>query len=1059
MAGGNGQNGIILFLIYFLFNRTIVIQLTYIHPPPDHRLLSSFSRIQYSSGNTEPILMRLLLIILCLASVAFCKVQAQIVSDTLVADKLLQEGDSLLEAGSYQSAKSNFEKALVIFENSGITEKHVRCLNLLSGSIWRLGDLDRGLSIAKEALEISTKYLDSIHVETANAHYNIGIIHMRRGNYDKALDQQFAGLEIRNQLFDSTHQDVASSYNLIAIVYSLRGYYDEAVGYYAKALIGFKNSLGADHSYVGNVLNNIGSIHFLKKDYEQALEYFFQVLAIMKKNLDDNHPNVATCYNNIGNVFNYTGRYEEAIINIEKSLEIREKIFGPIHTKVAQSLLNLGTVYQSLGDWDTSTEIFQKALSAITELFGENHQMSHNIIIKLGEICKEKGELDSATYYIHHVNKLLIDQLGRHHEKVARSFRHMGDLSMMLGDPDEALRYYYKAIEANIPEFRDTSVYSLPNLSKSILDPNELLRTLHQRALVFNSLYTEKSDSKDLEYSLLNFQLCDSLIHSIRNDHVRFKDKFEFEERANNVYSDAVRVCYDIFKESNRKLYSDIFFNFVESAKSATLSHNVADQYAKDYSGIDPKILEHERKLKIDRSYYLSKIYDLEKSSEVDTSMMEYLRGKLFQTNSGMDSLLSYLENTNPEYYKLKYNRISSDLDKLQRSLPNDQLIINFFEGDREVYIMAINYDSLSIYSVELDSEIEILISALASDPYEDTVRHVFRKTSAELFNKLVKPGLKSFNRDFKEIIIVPDGHLNYIPFEILIQNEGHDDLSYVEMPYIIKDYVISYRYSTSFITSEPPKSPQNSEGTILAFAPSYSSQQDFNQLASQFRDKLQPLKWNKPELDVISEFFDGEFVSGEDATELVFKSNSQDYKILHLAMHAVVDNEKPMQSKLIFFQNKDSLEDGMLHPFELLNMTLPAEMAVLSACNTGIGKLQKGEGVMSLGRAFSYAGCPSVVMSHWSVDDQSTSEIMGAFYKYLAEGEPKDVALRLAKLDFLETAQGIRTHPYYWASFIVLGDTSPISKDYNWWLYIGAGIGIILVIVLYMRNRERLQI
>lgn len=133
----------------------------------------------------------------------------------------------------------------------------------------------------------------------------------------------------------------------------------------------------------------------------------------------------------------------------------------------------------------------------------------------------------------------------------------------------------------------------------------------------------------------------------------------------------------------------------------------------------------------------------------------------------------------------------------------------------------------------------------------------------------------------------------------------------------------------------------------------------------------------------------------------LKFKLSSRDYRVLHLAMHAIVDDTNPMHSKLVFTQKQDSVEDNFLHAYEIYNMNIPAQMTVLSACETGYGKLAKGEGIMSLGRAFAYAGCPSVVMSHWAVNDASTAKLMEYFYKYLSYGEAKDRALQLAKLEF----------------------------------------------------------
>lgn len=219
------------------------------------------------------------------------------------------------------------------------------------------------------------------------------------------------------------------------------------------------------------------------------------------------------------------------------------------------------------------------------------------------------------------------------------------------------------------------------------------------------------------------------------------------------------------------------------------------------------------------------------------------------------------------------------------------------------------------------------------------------------------------------------------------------------------------------------------SASQVLAFAPSKATSSPSVKTAS-----LAPLKWNLQEVLSLNNYFNHYTSTGDKATEAAFKEKIKDYPIAHLAMHAIIDDEDPMYSKLLFAPSKDTLEDGMLHTFELYNMRLNTQMVVLSACNTGSGKLQKGEGVMSLARAFAYAGSPSVVMSHWAVDDKSTAELMKHFYKYLSKGKSKDAALRLAKLDFLKNSSPIYHHPYYWNNFVVMGDPAPVVDPPYWW-------------------------
>ena len=236
-----------------------------------------------------------------------------------------------------------------------------------------------------------------------------------------------------------------------------------------------------------------------------------------------------------------------------------------------------------------------------------------------------------------------------------------------------------------------------------------------------------------------------------------------------------------------------------------------------------------------------------------------------------------------------------------------------------------------------------------------------------------------------------------------------------------------------------------------LGVAPTYGDVFDrpSSQVAlASFRDEITELKYNVEEIHETASLFDGDEQLGEFASESNFKKIAPNYNILHLAMHALIDNDDPMNSKLVFDQGaNDTIEDGFLHTFELLNMELNPQLVVLSACNTGIGKNINGEGVMSLAYGFAYAGSPSVVMSHWSVDDQSTSILMKLFYQYLAKGFKKSEALRLAKLEFLDTYPAY-ANPSYWAGFVVLGSDDPVKVKNNnlWWVMAALLVAILII-------------
>ncbi len=192
-------------------------------------------------------------------------------------------------------------------------------------------------------------------------------------------------------------------------------------------------------------------------------------------------------------------------------------------------------------------------------------------------------------------------------------------------------------------------------------------------------------------------------------------------------------------------------------------------------------------------------------------------------------------------------------------------------------------------------------------------------------------------------------------------------------------------------------------------------------------RGSLIQLAWAEKEVTSISKMLNGEIYCYRQATEEVFKNKAPKAGILHIATHAVVNDANPLFSKLIFAPDPASGEDGYVNTYELYNMKLRARLVVLSACNTGYGKLVRGEGMMSLARGFMYAGCPSIIMSLWPVDDQSTSILMRNFYGYIKEGQKKDEALRNAKLKFLKSSDEVKSNPFYWSGMIFVGDTNPI--------------------------------
>ena len=192
-------------------------------------------------------------------------------------------------------------------------------------------------------------------------------------------------------------------------------------------------------------------------------------------------------------------------------------------------------------------------------------------------------------------------------------------------------------------------------------------------------------------------------------------------------------------------------------------------------------------------------------------------------------------------------------------------------------------------------------------------------------------------------------------------------------------------------------------------------------------------------------------------ATEANFKKSSGNYTIIHLALHGLVNNKMPMKSGLVFTENGDTIEDNFLFAYELSNLNLNTNLLVLSACSTGDGSYQKGEGVLSLGRGFMYAGASSILTTLWQINDQSTQRIMQYFYQNLYEGMDKDLALKQAKISYMDEAKGVIGHPVFWAAYVLIGDTGTVaiySKHAFWWWWIPLGVILVGVLGFFIRKK-----
>ena len=287
-----------------------------------------------------------------------------------------------------------------------------------------------------------------------------------------------------------------------------------------------------------------------------------------------------------------------------------------------------------------------------------------------------------------------------------------------------------------------------------------------------------------------------------------------------------------------------------------------------------------------------------------------------------------------------------------------------------------------------------------------------------------------------------------------------------------MSDYKISYNYSaTLWKENKETTVKRKNNNQILGMSANYRIGLDSSVMKirlptyQEMRALLTDLPSAKKEVKLLAEKFQGHFLFDKQSSERFFKEKAADFAVIHLAMHGLLNNQGQILSSLAFTEDSDSNQNNFLHAYEISKMELNADLVVLSACETGYGKFEKGNGIASLARAFMYAGAPSLVVSLWQVNDASTAIIMQSFYEYLAQGKTKSGALRQAKLDYLKEAEGIKAHPAFWSAFIQLGNNAPIKLQRKLFIIrykfeiIGGVIMALLLLGYVCKRRQKKQL
>lgn len=905
-------------------------------------------------------------------------------------------GNCYWSMSEYETALEYYEKAADIMHQIGDIVEEANYLGNCGLINWNFGHFKLSSECYHKALKLNREIGNII--SEASTLRNIGYIHSKLNHYSEALDWYNQALKIA-ELYSNKPLEVGYLAD-IANIYWMKSDYQKALKYNKKALKYFldvenKNDVGNRYNE-SKAYRGIGHIYLKIGDYAKALEYYTQALKVNREGV--NKEKEAQILVDIGNIHNNIGNYSSALQNLQKALKIQREI--KVKAAEGVTLSNIGRVYLNLKKYTLSLKFFQLALEIARET--GNRRNEANRLVGIASVLLNLGEYQISLKILNQSLKLAKETDNKDME--AFVFCKKGYLFNRLNDFSESLKCYTVAL--------------------ALGDKLKSAKTIWNSYFGLGSLSEKQGDYKN---ALIFYKKSIEVIEKMRSQLQIMEFKSGFLENKIKVYESIINLLVKLHDIQSNKGYDKKAYYFTERAKARAFLDSLKESKASIIQNLSPALREEENRILKSISHIQTKLV---KPGLTDPDREELLK-RLKTEEENYQHITLKIKSNNPKYASLVYPQFLK-LGIIQKTLlDNKTALMEYFIGENNSFLFYVTRNNLSIHRISAGGNnwgmVEDYIDLLANTDVNE-----FRAFAAgkKIFLELMGP-VREQLASIKKVIIVPDGNLHYLPFETLIIPHSSS-----RNRFLTEFIQISYAPSASSLMNLKKRKRELNHGMdFLAFAnPVYTfinkpgkekkTSWIFREFCLEQGFNLSPLKYSGEEVNKIAKLIKKdkrELYTREMAREDILKKiNLSDYKIIHFATHGLFDEKSPQRSSIVFTLDDDPREDGFFQVREIYNSKMSSDLVVLSACQTGKGKLEKGEGVSGLSRAFLYAGAQSVLVSLWNVNDNVTSEFMEYFYKYLIAGKSKQDALQRAKIKMIRSKT---SHPFYWSAFVLIGD------------------------------------
>ncbi len=953
------------------------------------------------------------------------------------------EGDVLSRMSLTASGLHQYEKAVEYGEQSLLIARELKdrtreavMLSNIAVSYDSLGLSDKCITYNEQSLAVYRELKD--RRGEGKVIGNLGYTYGQMGNIEKAIEFNEQALTIARE----TKYRVIEMYKLkdLGDNFSELGREDKAVEYYEQALTLSRES--KDTTVDPDATRNleVGAILALGQSYEnlgrseKAIEYFEQGLAICRE--AKIRRGEVYALENLGAIYGDLGRNEKAIEYFEQALAVAREVNS--RDGQARTLRSLGFAYRRQKNYEKAVEFYEQALLIYRDLKSRPNEAI--TLSQLGSVYALLGQGEKAIEYSEKAVAIFRETKSRYLE--GRTLDRLGVIYGRLNRPDKAIEYHQQALA----------------ISREVVD-----RNLEADALY--GLASAESSRGNLTASRVYIEQSIAIVESLRSNEISSP---ELRSSFLATFQDSYKLYTDVLmrrhKDEPTKGFDALAFESSEFERARSLLDLLAEAHANIRQGVDATLLERERTIGKKLS---SKAEDL---TRANPESVDALKKEISQLETDYERAQTAIRKASPHYAELVQPQ-PVKLSEIQAELDAETVLLEYSLGaagqDRS-YLWAITRDTLTSYELPKAAVIEksarevyeFLTARSTNKPGETSIQRQDRISQAEaklpdaalaLSKTILAPVAAKLGSN--RLIIVADGALQYIPFAML-PDPAYDN----SQPLVIGHEVVSLPSASTLVfqrtelagrqpapktlavIADPVFDRTDVRFKTLVAAPDAKAQtglpadaRGLEHIATpsateKGRLVIRRLPFTRQEADAIISLAPknstSKAIDFEANRTNVLSGDLAQYRYVHFATHGVMDTERPGLSSLVLstIDADGKPQNGFLRANDIYNMKLPAELVVLSACQTGLGKEVKGEGLIGLTRGFMYAGAKRVVVSLWSVNDKATSDLMTNFYRgMLKNNERPAAALRAAQIEMWKQKKW--QSPYYWAAFTMQGE------------------------------------